>query len=199
VTFPTGANATYTLSSPTASTLTYSGGSLTGFPAYQDITVTHADGSKQTIAGASPAASVPYASGDTISFGGVSVTVSGAPVNGDKFTIGPNTGGVGDNRNALLLGGLQTANTLEGGTQTYQNAYTHMVSQVGNKTRELEVNSKAEEKMLEAATAAQQAESGVNLDEEAANLMRYQQAYQAAAKVMQTAGQLFELLLTLGG
>lgn len=139
-----------------------------------------------------------YASGAAINFGGISFTITGALNTGDTFTVGPNTGGVGDNRNALLLGGLQTANTLGNGTMTYQNAYTYMVSQVGNKTRELEVSSKAEEKMLEAAVTAQQAESGVNLDEEAANLMRYQQAYQAAAKVMQTAGQLFDLLLTLG-
>lgn len=139
-----------------------------------------------------------YNEGDDISFNGWTVQITGSPSSGDAFTVGPNTGGVGDNRNALLLGGLQTANTLGNGTMTYQNAYTYMVSQVGNKTRELEVSSKAEEKMLEAAVTAQQAESGVNLDEEAANLMRYQQAYQAAAKVMQTAGQLFDLLLTLG-
>ncbi|WP_420477218.1 flagellar hook-associated protein FlgK [Noviherbaspirillum sp. ST9] len=139
-----------------------------------------------------------YTSGGNISYNGWTIQISGTPSAGDTFTIGPNTGGVGDNRNALKLAGLQTANTLEGG-MTYQNAYTEMVSRVGNKTRELEVTGKAEEKLLAAAIQAHQSESGVNLDEEAANLMRYQQAYQAAAKVMQTASQLFEMLLELGG
>ncbi|RZI42146.1 hypothetical protein EGT07_16040 [Herbaspirillum sp. HC18] len=198
VTFPTTANGTFTFDSPTPTTLTFASGSLTGFPDYEDVTIVHADGTKQVVPGASPASSVSYKDGDTISFGGVSFTVSGTPVDGDQFTISPNTGGVGDNRNAVLLGGLQTKNTLANGTMTYSSAYTFMVSQVGNKTRELEVTSKAQDKILEQAVAAQQSESGVNLDEEAANLLRYQQAYQAAAKIMQTASELFNLLLNLG-
>ncbi len=197
VTFPTAANGTFTFNSPTPTTLTFASGSFTGFPAYEDVTIVHADGTKQVIAGASPAASVPYKDGDTISFGGVSFTISGAPANGDQFTISPNTGGVGDNRNALQLAALQTSNTLAGGN-TYQTAYSSMVAQVGNKAKELEVTSASADKLVEQSVEAQQSESGVNLDEEAANMMRYQQAYQAAAKVMQTAGQLFDLLLTLG-
>ncbi|HJV88489.1 MAG TPA: flagellar hook-associated protein FlgK [Noviherbaspirillum sp.] len=197
VTFPTTANGTFTFNSPTSTTLTFASGSFTGFPAYEDVTIVHADGTKQVVAGASPAASVPYKDGDTISFGGVSFTISGAPADGDQFTISPNSSGVGDNRNALQLASLQTAKTLAGGN-TYQTAYTSMVAQVGNKTKELEVTSSSADKLLAQSVEAQQSESGVNLDEEAANMMRYQQAYQAAAKVMQTAGQLFDLLLTLG-
>lgn len=148
------------------------------------------------------------AGGGNISYNGWTVQVNGAPASGDTFSVGPNSGGVGDNRNALLLGALQTANTLgnsansagtyQGASMSLQGAYTYMVSQVGNKTRELEVSGKAEEKLLASAIEAQQSESGVNLDEEAANLMRYQQAYQAAAKIMQTASDLFNLLLDLG-
>jgi flagellar hook-associated protein 1 len=167
-----------TASLPATVTLTFSGGNLTASPAV-------------------PGFPQAYTDPDSLSFNGISFDISGTLQDGDTFTISPNTGGVGDNRNALLLAGLQTANTLEGG-QTYQNAYTHMVSTIGNKTRELEVTGKAEEKLLAAAVQAHQSESGVNLDEEAANLMRYQQAYQAAAKVMQTASQLFDLLLDLG-
>ncbi|OWW18799.1 hypothetical protein AYR66_04385 [Noviherbaspirillum denitrificans] len=168
---------------------------LTGFPAALPVNVT-SGGVTTTFAAGTP---VTYTAGATISFGNVSFSISGTPANNDQFTIGRNTTGVGDNRNALLLGALQTSNTLGNGSITFQGAYGQMVSQIGNKTHELEVSSKAETKMLEQAMQAQQAESGVNLDEEAANLMRYQQAYQAAAKVMQTAGQLFDLLLTLGG
>jgi flagellar hook-associated protein 1 FlgK len=72
------------------------------------------------------------------------------------------------------------------------------VNTVGNKARELKVIGVAEEKVLEQATTAVQEESGVNLDEEAANLLRYQQAYQAAGKMMQIASQLFDVLLQLG-
>lgn len=107
-------------------------------------------------------------------------------------------GGVGNNRNALLLAALQTANTMNGGTATYQGAYSQLVNQVGNKTRELEMTSSAADKLLSESTLSLQNESGVNLDEEAANLLRYQQAYQAAGKVMQIASQMFDVLLSLG-
>ncbi|HCN90161.1 MAG TPA: flagellar hook-associated protein FlgK, partial [Oxalobacteraceae bacterium] len=111
----------------------------------------------------------------------------------------PNTGGVGDNRNALLLASLQTGNTLANGTASYQSAYGQLVNTIGNKAHELDVTSSAESALLSQAVQAQQSESGVNLDEEATNLLRYQQAYQAAGKVMQTASTLFNVLLTLGG
>lgn len=115
-----------------------------------------------------------------------------------KIAAAAQTGAVGDNRNALLLGALQTANTLGNGTVSYQGAYSQFVSLVGNKTHELEVTRSAAGSLLTEATNALQNESGVNLDEEAANLMRYQQAYQAAGKVMQIASQLFDVLLSIG-
>jgi len=145
---------------------------------------------------------VPYTDGATISFGGISFVLSSptgtAPLDGDSFTVAANPFGVGDNRNALLLGALQTANTLGGGTTSFQGAYSQLVSQIGNKTRELEVTSSAAGKLLSEAQRSLQTESGVNLDEEATNLLRYQQAYQAAAKVMQIASEMFDALLTIG-
>lgn len=177
-------------------TLTYSSGSneLSGFPATQAVTVT-SGGVSTVFAAGTP---VTYTSGATVSFGGTSFTLSGNPANADTYTVGPNTGGVGDNRNALLLGGLQTSNTMNGGTTTYQGAYSQIVSQIGNKTRELDVTSSAAGRMLTETTSAIQNESGVNLDEEATNLLRYQQAYQAAGKVMQIASEMFDVLLSLG-
>lgn len=139
-----------------------------------------------------------YSPGATLSYNGWSAKISGAPSAGDSFSVAANTGGVGDNRNALLLGGLQTANVMNGGTTTYQGAYSQLVSQVGNKTRELDATSSAAGKLLNEATLSLQNESGVNLDDEAANLLRYQQAYQAAGKVMQIASQMFDVLLSLG-
>jgi flagellar hook-associated protein 1 FlgK len=73
-----------------------------------------------------------------------------------------------------------------------------MVNSVGNKSRELNITAASEASVLQQATAAMQSESGVNLDEEATNLMRYQQAYQAAGKMMQIASQMFDTLMQLG-
>jgi flagellar hook-associated protein 1 FlgK len=143
-------------------------------------------------------AAVAYTSGANITYNGWTVQISGTPAVGDSFTVGNNAGGVADNRNALLLAGLQTQNTLAGGTTTYQGAYSQLVSFVGNKTREVEVTAKAQENLVLHTQQAQQALSGVNLDEEAANLMRYQQAYQAAGKMMQISTSLFDVLLGLG-
>ena len=95
------------------------------------------------------------------------------------------------------MAALQTANTLVNGTTSYQGAYAQLIAQVGTQTSQLTVTSQAQTSMLSQATQAQQAVSGVNLDEEAANLMRYQQAYQAAAKAMQIANTMFDTLLNL--
>lgn len=144
--------------------------------------------------------------GNTISFNGITFTMSGTPANGDVFTVGRNTGGASDNRNALTLGALQLNNTLgrnaavagSQATITFQSAYSQLVSQVGNTTRQLEVTTKAQTNMIAETRQAQQSVSGVNLDEEAANLLRYQQAYQASGKMMQIASSLFQTVLELG-
>lgn len=146
------------------------------------------------------AASVLYAplAGASVSYNGWTAELNGAPAAGDSFTIGPNTGGVSDNRNALLLAGLQTENKLAGGTATYQSAYSQIVSSVGVKSRDINVTGQAQASLVTQTQQAQQSMSGVNLDEEAANLLRYQQAYQASGKMMQIATTLFETLLSLG-
>jgi flagellar hook-associated protein 1 len=193
------------LSASAPLTLNFAGSTLTGFPPGQDVTVTGSSGKKvYTASTATPPVitSIPYEPGATLSFGGITVAITGAPRDGDKFTIGPNTGAqsvaVGDNRNARALGALQTTRIMDGGTATYQSSYAELVSFVGNKTREVQVNSAASTALLAQSREAQQSVSGVNLDEEAANLLHYQQAYQAAGKVMQIASQLFDVLLSLG-
>ncbi|HQS81984.1 MAG TPA: flagellar hook-associated protein FlgK [Thiobacillus sp.] len=160
------------------------------------ITFTSATTFDVTGTGTGNPTGLPYTPGETITYNGWSFTISGAPADTDTFTVGPNAGGVGDNRNALLLTGLQTANAM-GGT-SYQGAYSQLVSEIGNKSRELQVTGTAAGLLLSEATTSLQNESGVNLDEEATNLLRYQQAYQAAGKVMQIASQMFDVLLSLG-
>ena len=186
---PAGSTLTGTLG------LTYSSGmpgTLALAPSTQAVTV--------TVAGVPtvfpPGSPITYTSGANISVGGLSFAITGAPANGDKFTL--SASGPSDNRNGLLLAGLQSQGTLNNSTTSYATAFAEMVNGVGNKTRELKITSAAEAQVLEQATTAMQSESGVNLDEEATNLLRYQQAYQAAGKMMQIASQLFDTLLQLG-
>ena len=146
----------------------------------------------------SPVAGVAYSAGTDITYNGWTMQIAGVPAAGDTFTVASNTNATADNRNALLLASLQTKNTVAGGTASYQGAYAQLVSQVGNKTRELETTSLAQTNMVNQIIQTQQSVSGVNLDEEAANLMRYQRAYQAAGKAIQIAGTLFDTLLSLG-
>lgn len=129
---------------------------------------------------------------------GLKFTISGVPADGDTFVLETNLNGVSDNRNAIALGNLQTKAVLGDGSANYQSAYGQIVSYVGNKTREVEVTGKAQQTLVDQGEAARQQLSGVNLDEEAANLLKYQQAYQAAAKVMEIAGRLFDELVNLG-
>jgi flagellar hook-associated protein 1 len=166
----------------------------------QPVTITFTSATTFNVSGTGTGnpTGVTYSGGGNISYNGWTFQISGSPLTGDTFTIGPNTNGVGDSRNALLLGALQNSNTLANGTTSYQGAYAQLVSLVGNKAHEIEVTASAADKLLTQAVQAQQAESGVNLDEEATNLLRYQQAYQAAGKVMQIASQMFDTLLSLG-
>jgi flagellar hook-associated protein 1 len=141
---------------------------------------------------------VPYVAGQDITFNGWTVQISGTPAVNDTFTVGPNTNATGDNRNALLMAGLQTKNILANGTASFQGAYGQLVGQIGAKTNELSVTSTAQTSMLNETIKQQQSISGVNLDEEAANLLRYQRAYEASAQAMKIANTMFDALLALG-
>lgn len=171
-------------------------GTLSGFPALQDVKVTLSNGTSTTYPAGTP--TIPYSAGATVAFGGISVVMSGQPADTDVFVIAPNAGASRDNRNMRLIGDLQAKGILDGGKTTYQSSYAQLVGTVGNKAREVQVNAKATESLLVQATGAQQNVAGVNLDEEASNLLKYQQAYQAAGKVMQIASTLFDTLLSLG-
>ncbi|NND44729.1 MAG: flagellar hook-associated protein FlgK [Xanthomonadales bacterium] len=133
--------------------------------------------------------------GKTFTLGGFNVTVNGIPQAGDELTIENNTGASGDNRNALALASLQTGRELFGGTASFQDAYGSLVADIGVQTRQAQTGSETESVLLEQAIAARDSVSGVNLDEEAANLIRFQQAYQAAAQFISVADQVFQTLL----
>ena len=122
-------------------------------------------------------------------------TMSGTPAVGDAFLIEDNAGGVGDNRNMRRLADLQTARLMVGGTASIANAYGSLIADVGTRTQQAGSNAGVQENLLAQAESAKSEVSGVNLDEEAADLVRFQQAYQAAAQVISVANTLFDSLL----
>ena len=123
------------------------------------------------------------------------IRIAGEPRKGDMFRVEINKNGVGDNQNILQLASLQNKATLANGTSNYSQIYAQLVSRVGSKTHELEVNSKAQKLLLDQAVERREAISGVNIDEEAANMIRYQNLYQANAKAMATANRMFQTLI----
>lgn len=187
-------------------TLTYDSAtnSLSGFPVGSVVTPVVGGVAGAPITIVAPATAVPYQTGATLRIDGAvganafSLQIDGQPTGGDTFIIGRNTQGISDGRNILSLGLLQTTTTANGGTATYQAAYAQLVSNVGNRSRQTSVTRDAQEKLLEQATAARESQSGVNLDEEAANLIKYQQAYQASAKALSIASSLFDEIIALG-
>ncbi len=129
-------------------------------------------------------------------FGGLSFTISGVPADGDTFIIGNNSSGQSDNRNALLLADLEDASSLLSGSATFEDVYGQMVSEVGAKTHYAEQNLAAQESLLARTQEGMAEVSGVNLDEEAAKLIQYQQAYQASAQIISVASTLFDTLIS---
>lgn len=136
-----------------------------------------------------------YTSGDAIDFNGWRVNISGTPAAGDTFAIAANTSGNADNRNALLMSGLQTMGVLDNGASSLNDSFGTLVASVGTVTHHAAINRDAQQVVLDSAEQARLAVSGVNLDEEAANLLRFEQSYQAAAQVISVADQLFQTLI----
>jgi flagellar hook-associated protein 1 len=141
------------------------------------------------------AGSFAYAGGGNIDVNGWRVQISGSPAVGDSFTVSDNTSGTGDNRNALLLADALKAPVLNGGTTSLGSAVGEFVGGIGVATRQAQVNRDAQNVVYEESLATKEAVSGVNLDEEAANLLKYQQAYQAAAQLIRVADTMFQTLL----
>lgn len=138
---------------------------------------------------------IAYTAGAAIEAHGWRVTIDGSPAAGDRFTVSDNSSGLGDNRNALALAGVLGRPLLDGATTSVNAAVARFVGANGVTTRQAQLNRDAQQLVHQQALDERQSVSGVNLDEEAANLMRYQQAYQAAAQLIQVANTLFDTLL----
>ncbi len=150
------------------------------------------DASTYTINGAGAFA---YTSGDPITVNGSQFAITGTAAAGDEFTLEANTGASGDNRNGLKLADVQAVGILDGGTVSINESYGQLVGNIGSATRQVQANFEAQGVVLANAENAQLSKSGVNLDEEAANLLRYQQAYQAVAQIVSVTNTLFDTLL----
>ncbi len=138
-----------------------------------------------------------YVQGDPIQLQGFEVTLQGKPHAGDRIDLSFNTDGVSDNRNALQLSNLQQQKLVDGGS--YQDNYGRLVEKIGTRTSVALINLEANETIKLSAEAIRNGVSGVNLDEEAANLIKFQQQYQAASQVISTARDLFQTLLSVSG
>jgi flagellar hook-associated protein 1 FlgK len=133
--------------------------------------------------------------GTPIIFNGINVNLSGTPANGDTFSVNDNANGVGDNSNALKLANIVNQNVLNGGAASLAGAASAYVGTVGLQTSQAQNGTTAQQAVLNTAQSAQQSVQGVNLDEEAAKLVQYQQAYQAAAQVISTSTKLFDSII----
>ncbi len=141
------------------------------------------------------AGSFPYSAGTPIAINGTSVTLEGEPLTGDQFTISANSGASGDNSNGLKLAEIQSVGALDGGTISINENYGRLVASVGGTTRQIQAGLAAQDVVLANAEGAVLSTSAVNLDEEAAKLIQYQQAYQAVAQIVSITSTLFDSLL----
>lgn len=137
-----------------------------------------------------------FTPGQPIVHNGWSMQLSGAPQAGDSFSLQANSNAQGDNSNALMLGKVANLGVLDGGVTSTGRAYSQLVSQVGSAGSLAKDGLTTQTAVYSQAMSSQQSVSGVNLDEEAANLLRYQQSYQASAQVISTANSIFGALLS---
>lgn len=133
-----------------------------------------------------------------LSLGGVEVSLAADLAGGEIFSLSASTlsSGSGDNRNAVQMLELQNIKLVNGSASLSQ-AYASMVSDVGNRTNIVQVNQDAQEGLVKQLKAVQQGESGVSLDEEGANLLRFQRYYQASAKVIEIGTTVIDTLLSM--
>ena len=167
--------------------------SMANLPLTAPVTITFTDETHYQIGG-DPTVHA-FTPGDDIVGAGWSVQITGSPVAGDSFTVANNVNGTGDNRNALKLADVMNHPVLNGGTTSLNAGAGKFIGQIGVKTNQAQVTAEAQKVVADEAEAALQSVSGVNLDEEAANLIRYQQAYMALAQMIRVADTIFQSVL----
>ena len=138
---------------------------------------------------------VAYVNGGNIDVNGWQVQISGTPANGDVFTVTSNAGGSGDNRNALAAANLQNVGVLQNGTTSITAGVSALITGIGSQAQQINTQQTAQTAVNSQAQSSVQSITGVNLDEEAASLLQWQQAYQAAAQALTIGNTLFTTLI----
>jgi flagellar hook-associated protein FlgK len=128
-----------------------------------------------------------------VHYQGLAIKLSRAPDVGDVFQVDGNHDGIGNNENMLVMADLSQKNVV--GNKTLAESYIDQVNDVGNAAQQARITQQALTVVNDQAKSARDKVSGVNLDDEAADLIRFQQAYQAAAKALQISGQLFDAIV----
>ena len=126
---------------------------------------------------------------------GYEITMNGDPQPNDSFDVNYNNNGAGDNSNSSLMVELQSAGLLDNGNSSFQQAFNKILGKIGVNTQSAQIKRDAAESILFQAKERRESLSGVNLDEEAANLIKFQQAYEASAQVINVARTLFQTVL----
>jgi flagellar hook-associated protein 1 FlgK len=156
------------------------------------VTIAFTTPTTYTVNGGAPNA---YTSGGNIAVNGWQVQISGAPAAGDSFTVSSNAGGTGDNRNALAAANQQNVGALNNGTTSITAGVSGLITGLGSQAQQINTAQTAQAAVNAQALTSVQSASGVNLDEEAANLLQWQQAYQAAAQALTVGNSLFTTLI----
>ncbi|MEC8299605.1 MAG: flagellar basal body rod C-terminal domain-containing protein, partial [Pseudomonadota bacterium] len=131
-----------------------------------------------------------------IHYQGIAISLSGSPVSGDVFSISANKGGIGGTGNLARMSQLEEADIFDG-DQTLQQGYLSLLNKAGTISKQADVARQALEVLKDQAVESRESLAGVNLDEEAASLIRFQQSYQASARLVQAANELFETIVRL--
>ena len=148
-----------------------------------------------TATGTQVAAGVFNTNTRSVQYANWSVALQTLPSDGDSFTILPNDDASGDNRVIAKIASLQYDRSLLPSNQTVQQEYEDLVNKIGVQSVQAEIGRDAQKVVFDQAQENRDRVSGVNLDEELSDLLRYQQAYQANAQVIQTASRLFDTLM----
>ena len=183
----TGTGTVGTVSVTNASNTNLLSGATVTFGAGGTYSIT--DGAGNTTTGT-------YTAGQPITADGWSMSLSGTPASGDTFTVAANTNGLNDGSNATALASLADAGVLNGGKTSIVSSYANLTAQIGSAGSQASSELTTQTNLYNQAESNQQSVAGVNLNQEAANLVQYQQAYQASAQVISTAQQLFTSLIT---
>jgi flagellar hook-associated protein 1 FlgK len=149
--------------------------------------------------GAGPAWPAAFSALDD--YPGFDLSLQGLPKAGDSFAIGYNTDGLNDNSNGLVMADLQNQDHMQvnnsgsGQPINFHEAYGNVVSDIGQKASSANISLQAADALKSQSKNWFESISGVSLDEEAANLVKFQQTYQASARLLATAQELFNTIL----